>query len=176
MKSSIADERVAIFIDGSNFYHAVKEQRNDVRVDFEFLVDSLVGGRVLFRVFYYNALPVDDNNDMYEQQKSFFEKIGALPYFEVSLGYIDRKLQKGVDTKMTTDMVVYAMRDTYDTAIIISGDGDFAIPAEVIKSEGKHVEQAFYPGWGKHLLKVADRFIDITPFIRDPFQKDSQEE
>ena len=61
-------ERVAVFIDGSNFYHAVKDQRGSARVDFEHLVSGLVNGRRLVRVYYYNALPRE--NEVLEEQEA----------------------------------------------------------------------------------------------------------
>ena len=175
MSNNNSNERVAVFIDGSNFYHAVKDQRGSARVDFEYLVDSLLEGRSLFRVYYYNALPKEGDvpEEQYTQQRNFFESINRLPYFDVKLGYIDRGTQKGVDVLLATDMVLGAADDHYDTVIIISGDGDFAICARAVKALGKHVEHAFYPGWGKQLIRAADRFMDITDHIRDPFEHDA---
>lgn len=169
-------ERVAVFIDGSNFYHAVKDQRGSARVDFEFLVEGLVEGRELVRSYYYNALPRQDDvpEEQYTQQRNFFESINRLPYFEVKLGYIDRGNQKGVDVQLVTDMILGAVRDNYDTAVIVSGDGDFAIPAQAVKDMGKHIEHAFFPGWGKQLIRAADRFIDLSELIRDPFAPQGQ--
>ena len=169
-------ERVAVFIDGSNFYHAVKDQRGSARVDFEYLVECLVDGRELVRAYYYNALPREGDvpEEQYIQQRNFFESINRLPYFEVKLGYIDRGNQKGVDVQLVTDMILGAVRDNYDTAVIVSGDGDFAIPAQAVKEMGKHVEHAFFSGWGKQLIRTADRFIDISDFLRDPFAPHGQ--
>lgn len=174
----ISDERVAIFIDGSNFYHAVKDQRGSPRVDFEHLVAELLRGRELFRVFYYNASPNkgDVPDEQYKQQNNFFDSINHLPYFEVVLGYIDRGTQKGVDVHMTRDMIVHAFRDSYDTAIVVSGDSDFSVPIVTVKDLGKHVEHAFYPGWGRQLIQVADLFIDLTSFIQDPFEGGNEKE
>ncbi|HHN46586.1 MAG TPA: NYN domain-containing protein [Planctomycetes bacterium] len=165
-------ERVVVFIDGSNFYHAVKDQRGTARVDFEHLVNSLTEGRRLVRVYYYNALPKEGEvpEEQYNQQRNFFESINRLPYFEVKLGYIDRGVQKGVDVQLVTDMILGAVRNNYDTAIVVSGDGDFAISAQAVKEMGKHVEHAFFPGWGKQLIRTADRFIDISKYIKDPFE------
>jgi uncharacterized LabA/DUF88 family protein len=165
-------ERVAVFIDGSNFYHALKDQRGSPRVDFEHLVNGIVEGRRLIRVYYYNALPREDEvpEEQFAQQKNFFDSINRLPYFEVKLGYIDRGIQKGVDVQIVTDMILGAVRDTYDTMVIISGDGDFAIAAQAVKDLGKHVEHAFFAGWGKQLIRTADRFIDISKHIKDPFE------
>lgn len=49
-------DRVAIFIDGSNFYHALKERYHIASVDFDALAKKLSGpDRRLLRTYYYNA-------------------------------------------------------------------------------------------------------------------------
>jgi uncharacterized LabA/DUF88 family protein len=53
-----------------------------------------------------------------------------------------------------------AHNNAYDTAILVSGDGDFADAIEVIKDLGKHVENAFCKtGSSYHLRQVCDKFI-----------------
>jgi len=49
--------RVAIFIDGSNFYHSLKDTfgLHDNEVDFRALACRLSAGRLLVGVYYYNA-------------------------------------------------------------------------------------------------------------------------
>lgn len=71
-------------------------------------------------------------------------------------------MEKGVDVKIATDMLWYAVHDLYDVAILISGDGDFADVVQRVKDLGKHVEVAYPPG-GKlyHLRQVCDRFIPL---------------
>lgn len=60
----IRGERVAIFIDGSNFYHSVKDTfgiHDNVDIGYEGfkkLVEFLRKGRILVGTYYYNA-PLD---------------------------------------------------------------------------------------------------------------------
>lgn len=44
-------ERVTIFIDGSNFYHALKRCFGTAAIDFEKLAALLVGPRKLIRIY-----------------------------------------------------------------------------------------------------------------------------
>jgi len=66
--ASPKSERVIIFIDGSNFYHSVKDtfDLHDNEIDFRKLIDILKAGRLLIGVYYYNA-PLDRgyNEDIY---------------------------------------------------------------------------------------------------------------
>jgi len=47
-------ERVVIFIDGSNFYHSSKKLNVVDKINFQKLINELVGDRELAKVFYYN--------------------------------------------------------------------------------------------------------------------------
>ena len=51
-------KRVMIFIDGSNFYHGLKNVVGKVNIDFQKLAEKLCGERELIRMYYYNA-PVE---------------------------------------------------------------------------------------------------------------------
>ena len=54
-------ERVAIFIDGSNHYHILKEMFPDKRIasfNFRKFIKSLIGKRKHVRIYYYGA-PLD---------------------------------------------------------------------------------------------------------------------
>ncbi len=66
-------KKVMIFIDGSNFYHALKNL-GVTSIDFKHLCDSLIGReRELVRVYYYNA-PVNQSEEpeRYKRQQKFF--------------------------------------------------------------------------------------------------------
>src|SRR3989338_3670628 len=85
-------ERVAIFIDGSNFYHSVKSifsvhDTVEFRgAGFDELVKKLLHGRLLVGVYYYNA-PLDRkfSQEIYSKQQKFFEELRKLPGWNVVL-------------------------------------------------------------------------------------------
>ncbi len=54
-------ERISIFIDGSNLYYSLKDLEV-AKIDFQKLIDMLKKGRLLVSVFYYNA-PLDISVD-----------------------------------------------------------------------------------------------------------------
>lgn len=155
-----------IFIDGSNFYHALKGSGYDPSIDFSYLCDRLVGNdRELIRVYYYNSpLNENENKEKYKKQQRFFEYLRKLDYFELRLGRLEKRpsgfVEKGVDVKIATDMLWYGLQDLYDVAVLISGDGDFAYVVKRVKDLGKHVEVA-YPDRTKlyHLREACDKFI-----------------
>jgi len=50
------EDRVAIFIDGSNLYHALKGNFGRYDLNFTEFANRLCGSRRLFRIYYYNVL------------------------------------------------------------------------------------------------------------------------
>jgi uncharacterized LabA/DUF88 family protein len=50
------EEKVAIFIDGSNLYHSVKNNFGRHDLNFTEFANKLSAGRKLFRIYYYNVL------------------------------------------------------------------------------------------------------------------------
>ncbi len=149
-------ERVAIFIDGSNFYHSVKGtfQIHDNQVDFAKLIEILRNKRMLIGVYYYNA-PLDRgyNFEIYRKQQKFFSELRKIPGFHVVLCNM-RKIKKangkvefavkGDDIYLATDMLSFAYENVYDTAILVSGDGDFVPVIKKVQKLGKKVENAYF--------------------------------
>jgi uncharacterized LabA/DUF88 family protein len=165
---TVTDERVAIFIDGSNLYNCLKQEFGKASLSLEKFAQQLVGARALVRTYYYNA-PLPQANDADEKQRAasqqkFFDSLRRIPYLELRLGRLERRensmVEKGVDIKIAVDMLRLAYNNTYDTAILVSGDGDFADAVQAVKDTGKHVENASVKICQSfHLRQTCDRFI-----------------
>ncbi len=187
-------ERVAIFIDGSNFYHALKAAFGRASVKFDELALALTNratDRKLLRVHYYNAA-YDQSTDPqgYAKQQAFLANLRRTPYVTLNLGRLERRhidwpdidvdkrrkieevlgqplpeythVEKGVDTQLVVDMVRLAVANTYDVAVLVSGDGDFAPAVEFVKQLGKHVELGRVQNWPCNRLRdVCDIEIAI---------------
>ena len=155
-------DRVAIFIDGSNLYHALKSNFKRHDLNFGEFITKLCGEQRLFRTYYYNVLqdPVQRPDGSREQQE-FLDILRKTPYIEVRLGTTKTSqgvpVEKGVDVMLATDLLYFAWNDFYDVAILVSGDADFAYAMQAVKNMGKHVEVAYFEsGVSKDLLEVAD--------------------
>lgn len=160
-------ERVCIFIDGSNFYHCLRKDFGDINVDFQKLSQELCNkDRRHIRTYYYNApLDMSHNKEKYSKQQKFFEALRKTPNFKVILVRLQkRKLDgktyyavKGDDIHIAVDMVMLAQNNSYDTAILVSGDGDFTPAVEAVQSFGKRVENAYFKtGHSWHLNQACD--------------------
>ncbi len=172
------NERVMIFIDGNNLYHSLKHVIGRTNLEFEKFSSRLSGDRHLIRTYYYNApLNREDDDEKHRQQQSFFDSLDSVPYLTKRFGRLEKRVvrhtmpdgtfvstptyvEKGVDTHIVIDMLTFAFKDTYDTAIIVSGDEDFVTAVERVKELGKHVEVANLGG--SYLLRqAADKYILI---------------
>lgn len=173
----VDDTRVMIFIDGNNLYHELKGHYGRADVDFTKFCQKLSNARSLVRTYYYNAVVDRDREpERHTRQQRFFESLRKLPYFELRFGrlvYFDwprqSPIEKGVDVALATDMLVHAFRGSYDTAILVSGDTDYAAALQAVKDRGKHVEVVLFgeEGTSQHLREIADRTVIIDKkFLR----------
>jgi uncharacterized LabA/DUF88 family protein len=189
-------ERVMVFIDGNNLYHSLKHVMGRTNLDFHEFTNRLVQDRQLIRVYYYNApLNREDDEEKYRQQQSFFDSLDTVPYLTKKFGRLEKRLvkqtlpdgtfvsaptyvEKGVDTFIVIDMLSHAYKDNYDTAILVSGDEDFAVLVETVKDIGKHVEVANLGG-SYILRQAADKYVlidkDLLQGIQQPDRNDRTE-
>lgn len=156
------EDRVAIFIDGSNLYHALKNNFRRHDLNFAEFASKLCGSRRLFRTYYYNVLQDPTQwPDSYQEQQEFLGILRKTPYLEVRLGSTKMlqgvSVEKGIDVMLATDLLYFAWNNFYDMAVLVSGDADFAYALQAVKNMGKHVEVAYFEsGVSKDLLNVAD--------------------
>jgi uncharacterized LabA/DUF88 family protein len=167
------ENRIAIFIDGSNLYHALRTnfKRNDL--NFTEFTNKLCGSRNLFRIYYYNVQQDPMQwPEGYREQQEFFDILRKTPYLEVRLGGTKVaqgvSVEKGIDIMLATDLLYFAWNDFYDVALLVSGDSDFAYALQAVKNMGKHVEVAYFEsGVSKDLLDIADkRYLLDQDFFR----------
>ncbi len=160
--TNTSEQRVAIFIDGSNLYHSLEENCKRFDLDFAAFSKKLSKGRKIYRTYYYNVLrDAERNAQAYLDQQKFLSALYSTPYLEVRLGQSkirgDTAVEKGIDIMLATDLLKLAWSDLYDVAILVSGDGDFAYAVKAVKDTGKHVELAAFPSnLSTDLANIAD--------------------
>jgi len=194
-----SSSRVAVFVDGSNLYFAVRDglHRQD-NIDVEKLAEKLTKGRQLVRIYYYHVPRLEGESEAARRHQAFLNRLGYVDYLQLRLGRLVPRLvklrcqscdkdieytthvQKGVDTRIAIDMVGLALLDAYDVAILVSGDADLAEAVNFIKEHThKYVENAciMWQGWAKNLREAADVRTRLTEeFLSDCWvQKDKGE-
>ena len=158
------EDRVAIFIDGSNLYHALQNNFKRHDLNFAEFAKKLCGQRRLSRVYYYNVLQDPEHwPDAHKEQQEFLDSLRKMPYLEVRLGGIKLsqgvQVEKGIDIMLATDLLHFAWNGLYDVAVLVSGDSDFAYVLQAAKNIGKHIEVAYFERTvARDLLDVADYY------------------
>ena len=156
------EDRVAVFIDGSKLYHALRANFKRYDLNFAEFTNKLCGKRRLFRTYYYNVLQDPGQRaESFREQQEFLNALRETPYLEVRLGGTKLAqgvpVEKGIDVMLVTDLLHFAWNGLYDIAVLVSGDSDFAYALQAVKNMGKHVEVAYFESnVSKDLLGVAD--------------------
>ena len=167
MGINMINERLIIFIDGSNVYKEADRFKKNYQVNYEKLVEMLAVGRQLIRPYFYSSTliesPKDDTNFFDMLQCRGFKTI-IKPIREIG----EKRTEKGVDVALATDLLSLAYNNAYDTAILVTGDGDLCDVVRRVQALGKRVEVAFFKrslAWS--LLKECDK----TTYLDDIWEK-----
>ena len=161
--------RVALFFDGKNFYHGLREvQSPDYKINFSKLADWLrekTNGSVIVGSHYYTGVEPPGQ----ELPESAGKLEGFLKVIQSQRGFYVHRFprwrhtdvckrcgeqhhythEKQVDTSIVADMVKGAAIDAYDVAILLSGDADFIPAIKVVNNLGKQVFVATWNGIGQ---------------------------
>ncbi len=165
--------RVCVFIDGSSFYFGLKRNSQITRVDYYAFSKAIVGpDRELVRIYYYNSAydPIL-SPEQFKSQQSFLDSLNRTPYLELRLGRIIPTREggfkeKGADVRLASDIVYYASRKAFDTAIAITEDTDFVSVFSQMKEIGPHLELGlFRDSQPRDLVGIADRIIFLDDVL-----------
>lgn len=157
--------RVAIFIDGSNLFYAALQL--GVEIDYTKLLLRLTGGSRLLRSFFYTG--VDRTN---EKQQGFLLWMRRNGYRVIAKDLVqlpDGSKKANLDVEIAVDMM--ALVGAYDTAVLVSGDGDLAYAVDAVSYRGARVEVVSLRSMtSDSLINVADNYIDLES-IKEDIQK-----
>jgi len=162
-------ERVVVFIDGSNLYRAFQKVYGAGNYNLVKLAEILTGKeRTLSKVHYYvGKIKQEGNKQLYTDQQRFFNYWRTHPLCELRLGRVVKSggtwKEKGVDVMLAADLLLLAMDDQYDTAVIVSADGDFVPVIEAVQVRfRKRVENAMPPEFkGMAISRACNKYIPI---------------
>lgn len=80
---------------------------------------------------------------------------------------IRRTVEKGVDSALVVDLIEYGLDNTYDRAILVSGDADFVPSVKLIQRTGKQVVHAFFKGMANELMTACWSHIFVDDHIAE---------
>ena len=173
------DERVALFVDGSNLYATAKSLGFDI--DYKRLL-AFFGERArLIRAIYYTALMDDAEYSPIRPLIDWLDYNGFMIVTKPAKEFTDpagrRKIKGNMDIELAVDMMKLA--DSLDHIVLFSGDGDFRSLIEAVQLKGKRVSvvstlKTRPPMVADDLRRQADQFIDLAD-MRDEFGRPQSE-
>ncbi|MEM8614643.1 MAG: NYN domain-containing protein [Cyanobacteria bacterium P01_H01_bin.105] len=154
--------RTAIFIDGSHLFYAALQL--DIELDYTQLLSTLTVDSQLLRAFFYTG--ADSGN---EKQQGFLLWMRRNGYRVVAKDLVpmpDGSKKINLDVEMAVDMLTLAPH--YDTAVLVSGNGNLAYAVDAVSKQGVRVEiVGLRTMTSDNLINVADTYLDIATIQTD---------
>ena len=160
------DDRLAIFIDGSNLYAASRALGFDI--DYKLLRQEFMRRGKLLRAFYYTALLESEEYSPLRPLVDWLQYNGFTMVTKPAREYVDsqgrRKVKGNMDIELTIDAMEIAPH--VDHIVLFSGDGDFRILVETLQRRGRRVSvvstmRTNPPMISDDLRRQADTFIEL---------------
>ena len=131
-------ERIIIFIDNSNIFQGFKKY--NIKADYEKLKKIITKRRKLQGIFLYEGVVYP----MSPEKKKWYEDLSNRSGYEIKASFdkiaSSGTIEKKVDIKIAIDVISLAYENAYDTAVLVSGDGDFVPVVKRVKELDKNVE------------------------------------
>lgn len=165
------DDRLALFIDGTNIYAAGKALGFDI--DYKLLRKEFDRRGKLMRAYYYTALMEGEEYSPIRPLVDWLYYNGFCVVTKPAKEYTDqlgrRKIKGNMDVEMTVDAMELAPR--LDHAVLFSGDGDLRPLVEALQRQGVRVSvvstiRSQPPMIADELRRQADNFIELDA-LRD---------
>lgn len=161
------NDRLALFIDGANFYSASKALGFDI--DYKKLLTEFSRRGVLIRAYYYTAIAENDDYSPIRPLVDWLDYNGFTMVTKPAKEYTDaqgRKRWRGsMDVELSVDMLT--MADHADHLVLLSGNGDFRALIEAVQRKGKRVTvvstmKSQPPMASDDLRRQADTFVELA--------------
>jgi uncharacterized LabA/DUF88 family protein len=161
--------KIAIFIDGNNLFHAARSV--GVEIDYAKFLNFLRGDSPLLRAFFYTG--VDEKAERQQGFLLWMRRNGYRVVEKELKTYADGTKKANLDVEIAVDML--SLADKYETAVLVSGDEDFAYAINAVAYKGVRVELAgFRSNTSPRLIDVADQFIELDAHIEEITKADSR--
>ena len=163
---SSTNNKLALFIDGPNFYANAKALGFDV--DFKRVLKEFESRGTLVRAFYYTAIIEDQQYSSIRPLVDWLDYNGFTVVSKAGKEYVDSAGRRKVKGNMDVELAINAMElaGRIDEMVLFSGDGDFRSLVEAVQRRGVRVTVissiATQPAMvADELRRQADVFIDL---------------
>lgn len=159
-------ERIGLFIDGSNLYAAARALNFDI--DYKRMLNYFAAKGHLIRAFYYTALLEDHEYSPIRPLVDWLDYNGYTMVTKPTKEFTDatgrRKIKGNMDIELAID--VMEMAEHLDHIVIFSGDGDFRKLVDAVQHKGNRVTvvstvKSNPPMVADELRRQADHFIEL---------------
>ncbi len=131
-------DRIIIFIDNSNIFKGFRKY--NIKADYEKLKNIITKGRKLQGIFLYEGVVYP----MSPEKKKWYEELSNRSGYMIKASFnkiaFKDAIEKKVDIKIAIDIISLAHENAYDTAVLVSGDGDFLPVVKKVKELNKNLE------------------------------------
>ncbi len=183
MEGRGTSERVAVFVDGANLYHAIKSYYKGGVLDYSRLLDAAVAGRNLLRATFY--IVEKQESDETPGARSFVYNLNKFGYkvrskplqvHETFSPEGERTVSHKGDWDVGIVVDMMRLADHADAYVLVSGDGDYVEAVEYLQSEkGLRVEViSAAQCTSQSLLDVCDAHTDLAD-IPELFRRTSRQ-
>ena len=153
-------ERAVAFIDEANL--AKQASKLGIEIDYKKLLSYLRNEHNLVRAYLYTGIDLS-----LQYVKDFILMLKRTGYRVVHYRGVPRSdgsVKANLDVYLVVDML--SMADWYDTAILISGDGDFAPAIEAISRKGVRIEViSLEEHTSDDIIDLADHYTDLRDLV-----------
>jgi len=172
-----------IFIDGSNVFYDWKKAMSGKQLDIQKYIELVklkYADVDVLRTYYFTSQTTTNG--------PFLQQINKIPYTQVVTGRLQHKtikidpragikcpkcnedimntfvtqVDKGTDVNIAVEMLKHAYNKTYDVAILISRDADFAGVVKIIKDLGQNVELVLFEDSKGDAQELSETVDNIT--------------
>lgn len=160
------DERLALFIDGANFYASARAL--ELFIDFKLLRQEFLKRGRLIRTYYYTTLLGGEEIDPQRKLTDWLSYNGYFMVTKPAKEYIDsegrQRVRGNIGLELTVDALELAPRINH--AVLFSGNGDFVPLVKSLQRQGVRVSVVStirsQPSMiADELRRTADSFIEL---------------
>ena len=178
--------QVANFIDGGYLDAIMRDEFDNLPVDYAKLANYMSNGRNILRTCYYHCPPYNDHSAHSEALTKKFAEftsgLSNLTNFELRLGRLERRgfnaqrkpiyMQKRVDVLFALDLAKLAMKNKISHAVLLTGDSDMIPAVEIAKAEGVNVALIYGKSNPPHqeLFALCDLRVELTWDVVNTFR------
>jgi len=172
-------EKVISYIDGYNLYHGLKSQgwKWAYWLNIHLMISNLLSQNQKLITTKYFTTRVSEPEDKRLRQQKFLEALGTIPEIKFFYGkYIPDDItcrqcghtyttyhEKMTDVNIAVEMLTDAMKDKFDTAVLLSGDSDLVNVVHRVKELFRKKVIIVFPPKRKPrtMRKAASVIVDI---------------